>query len=438
MSLIDLKSKVSDPQVLDRKPVLGLVSTLKNALDGVVLDDFSRHMDCFVAAIRRDGDLLLRLSLWNGRQWMLCPKGAEKVHIRLLSRKAIPYLLEPSLSNLGKAYVEGLIDVEGELVDLIAMAHKLAGVALNTNSRLVRTATRYVHSRHVDKANISHHYDVSNEFYQLWLDSEMVYSCAYFEQGGESLAQAQIKKLDHVLKKVRARPNDRLLDVGCGWGALVIRAAQQYGCHCTGITLSEQQYVYARERVAALGLEGRVEILLKDYRDVSGEYDRITSVGMFEHVGVANLPGYFRDLNSLLSAGGVMLNHGITSSDADGRPTPFGGGDFIEKYVFPRGELAHIGTVLTAMKRGGLEVQDVESLRRHYALTLAYWSDAFEAKSEVIRAIIGEKKYRVWRVYLMGSAYAFDHDEISVFQVVCSKAGLASSNLPYSRRHMYE
>jgi cyclopropane-fatty-acyl-phospholipid synthase len=416
---------------------VGFAKYIRFGLDNFILAHTYQKIDRLFASIRREGDLSLGLSLWNGHRWSLCPNGSEKVHIKLVSARAIPLLLQPSLSNLGTAYVEGLIDVQGDLADMIEMAHLLAQLTLKAEGLMGRVANRYAHSRQIDKAAVSHHYDVSNDFYRLWLDSEMVYSCAYFERGDETLAQAQMKKIDHILKKVRIGKTDHLLDVGCGWGALVIRAAQNYGCRCTGITLSEQQYVYANDRVKALGLEDRIEIRLQDYRDIRGEFDRITSVGMFEHVGVHHLPNYFATLHSLLSDEGVMLNHGITSTDADNGQTAFGGGDFIAKYVFPSGELAHIGTVLNAMQRGGLEVQDVESLRRHYATTLNCWSESFESQSGVIRSLIGEKNYRVWRVYLLGCAYAFDHDEISVFQVVCSKAGRDSKTLPHSRRFMY-
>jgi cyclopropane-fatty-acyl-phospholipid synthase len=401
-------------------------------------DTLEHRIEQWVLGLSQQGPLPLTLKLWTGREWQLGDSRAPGVTVKILTSAGIPYLIEPSLSNLGEAYVEGLIDVEGRLPDIVNMAYQLAQRSLEAEGIWGRVVRGYGHAMSEDKAAIAHHYDVSNDFYRLWLDPEMVYSCAYFDTGTESLAQAQLDKLDHILTKIQAQANDRLLDIGCGWGALVIRAAEKFGCHCVGITLSEKQYAVAKERVRFLGLENRVEIRLQDYREVVGEFERITSVGMVEHVGIANLTGYFSTIRRLLAPHGVAMNHGITSSDANNGQTAFGGGDFIAKYVFPGGELAHIGTVLTAMQKGGLEVRDVESLRRHYARTLTHWAEAFETKADQVRALVGEKVYRIWRIYLLGSAYAFERDQISLFQVVCGKDGLPSEALPWSRRFMYE
>jgi cyclopropane-fatty-acyl-phospholipid synthase len=396
------------------------------------------RLGTWISKLRSQGVMSLKISLWTGREWGLSDSLGESVAVRLLSVKAIPKLIEPSLSNLAEAYVEGFIDVDANLPDLIAMAHQLARRTLKAEGVWGRISHRYSHSKADDKSAIASHYDLSNDFYSLWLDPEMVYSCAYFETGTETLAQAQTKKLDHILRKIQAKPNDRLLDIGCGWGALVIRAAQNFGCFCVGITLSERQFQFASERVRALGLQDRVEIRLQDYRDIRGEFDRITSVGMFEHVGVTQLPAYFSVIQKLLTQDGLAMNHGITSSDPDDGQTAYGGGDFIAKYVFPGGELAHIGTVLTAMQRGGLEVRDVESLRRHYARTLLDWGSVFEENAIKIKAMVGEKSYRIWRIYLFGCAYAFEQDEISLFQVVCGKAGLPAEQHTWSRKFVYQ
>ena len=255
--------------------------------------------------------------------------------------------------------------------------------------------------------------------------------------GDETLDEAQIKKIDHILTKIRLQPGQTLLDIGCGWGALVLRAAQKYGARCLGVTLSQNQYELATERVRAAGLQDQIEIRIQDYRDLTGQFDRITSVGMFEHVGRKNLPGYFRRMHDLLADGGVAMNHGITSSDTAGGESSMGGGDFIDRYVLPQGELPHISLALSAAQDGGLEALDVESLRRHYARTLEHWAERFEANGETIRAMVGEKKYRIWRVYLAGCAHAFDADEISIFQTVLQKAGKSATTIPWSRRYIY-
>jgi cyclopropane-fatty-acyl-phospholipid synthase len=352
-------------------------------------------------------------------------------------------LLAPSLDSLGQAYVEGHIDVHGSVQDAIDIAHRLAesGAAGEDAGWMGRAVRRLIdathHTRAQDREAIQYHYDVSNAFYAEWLDPAMVYSCAYFENGDETLAEAQARKIDHILTKLRLQPGQTLLDIGCGWGALVLRAADLFGARCVGITLSRNQLDLATERVRAAGLRDRVEIRLQDYRDVQGTFDRIASVGMFEHVGLKNLAPYFRIVHDLLAPGGWALNHGITSTDPCNGETSHGGGRFIDRYVFPQGELPHIGTVLTAMQQGGLEAVDAENLRRHYARTLKCWSDSFEARGEHLRTLVDERRWRIWRMYLMGCQWAFEHDEISLFQVLCRRAGQDADSLPWSRGWMY-
>ena len=395
------------------------------------------RINSWISSIAPQVALPLRIELWNGRSFDFSPE-APRVTIRVPSPSAARYLLKPSLSSLGTAYVEGAIEVTGRAVDMIKVVNALARSSLTDSGSLARIARTFRHNRKEDAEAIRYHYDVSNEFYQQFLDPNMVYSCAYFERGDEDLATAQIKKIDHILAKIRLLPGQSLLDIGCGWGALVIRAAQKYQARCVGITLSENQYELARERVQAAGVAHLVEIRLQDYRDVRGSFDRITSVGMFEHVGVKHLVEYFGIINKLLADDGLVMNHGITSTDPDNGETPYGGGEFIEKYVFPHGELAHLGQVLRAMQQGQLEAYDVENLRRHYARTCAIWTENFETHEEKVRELAGDKRFRIWHVYLAGCAYAFDQDWISLYQIVCGKAGRHPSALPWSRRHMYQ
>ena len=361
-----------------------------------------------------------------------------QVDIRVRDPSALPLLIDPGLDTLGEAYVEGLIDVDGSMADILAVAHRLADTAEPEGGLLGRLRRRFSHTRESDSKAIEYHYDVSNEFYAQWLDERMVYSCGYFENGDESLGEAQVRKIDHILTKIQLQPGQRLLDIGCGWGALVLRAAQKFGAHCVGVTLSKNQHALARERVKAAGLEGRIDIRLQDYRDVNdGPFDRITSVGMFEHVGLDHLAAYFGHIRSLLKPDGWAMNHGITSTDAHDGETRHGGGTFIDRYVFPQGELPHISTVLRTMQEGGLEAFDVESLRRHYMRTTQLWSEAFEARTAQIKPLVDEKKWRIWRVYLAGCAWAFEHDEVSIYQVICRAAGQRAQGLPWSRRFIY-
>ena len=394
------------------------------------------RLSAWISGTRSQLAIPLRIELWNGQHFDFSPD-APRVTIRVPNLAAARYLITPSLSNLGTAYVEGLIEVRGKAKDMINIVNALARSTLKAEGKFARVVRQIGHTRQKDAEAIRYHYDVSNEFYQQFLDPAMVYSCAYFEDGTEDLAAAQVKKIDHILRKIQLQPNQTLLDIGCGWGALVIRAAQQYGARCVGITLSQNQYELAKERVRRAGLEHLVEIRIQDYRDVQGTFDRITSVGMFEHVGIRHLPEYFGIINRLLAQDGLAMNHGITSTDPDNGESPYGGGEFIEKYVFPHGELAHIGEVLKALQQGSLEALDVENLRRHYARTCSIWTDNFEANSERIQTMTDERRYRIWHVYLAGCSYAFEQDWISLYQIVCGKAGRRTQNLPWSRRYMY-
>jgi cyclopropane-fatty-acyl-phospholipid synthase len=318
------------------------------------------------------------------------------------------------------------------------VAHRLAETAEPEGGLLGRLRRRFGHTRESDSEAIQYHYDVSNAFYREWLGEGMVYSCGYFENGDETLDEAQIRKIDHILTKIRLQPGQRLLDIGCGWGALVLRAAEKFGAQCVGVTLSKNQHELACERVKAAGLQDRIDIRLQDYRDVKdGPFDRVTSVGMFEHVGLDHLVAYFTKIRSLLKPDGWAMNHGITSTDAYDGETRHGGGHFIDRYVFPQGELPHISTVLRTMQEGGLEAFDVESLRRHYMRTTQLWSEAFEAHTAQIKPLVDEKRWRIWRIYLAGCAWAFEHDEVSIYQVICRAAGENAAGLPWSRRWIY-
>ncbi|TJZ69782.1 SAM-dependent methyltransferase [Chitiniphilus eburneus] len=392
-----------------------------------LIDDFMSRMQLHAIPVR--------IQLWNGHAVDLAPE--PPVVIRVKSLKGLRHVARASLDSLGQAYVEGHIDLEGKLLDLIDVATQLAchsGQAERNDN-----AESSSHSRELDRSAIQYHYDVSNAFYAQWLDPQMVYSCAYFHTRDDTLEAAQRQKIDHILTKIRLQPGQTLLDIGCGWGALAIRAASHYGAKVLGVTLSENQYEFARERIQREGLADRCEVRLLDYRDVSGKFDRITSVGMFEHVGLANLETYFRCIDEHLEDGGVVMNHGITSTDPWSRSSPWGGGDFIDRYVFPHGELPHISLVLQTMSAAGLEAADVENLRHHYALTLQHWAARFEAAGDSIRTLAGEERYRIWRIYLAGCAHAFTHEWVALHQVLGIKRGGARPGypLPLTRDYMY-
>jgi len=397
---------------------------------------FLEHrLERFVEKLKQSTSVPLRLELWNGRAFDFAAHPTVKISVPRPS--ALRFLVSPDLMKLGQAYVEGYLRVEGPIQEIIRVAESLARGAAASGRRGLRRFAR--HTRYRDRKAIQYHYDVSNEFYALWLDRDMVYSCAYFRQESDSLDTAQEQKLDHILNKLVLKPGERFLDVGCGWGALVVRAAKKYGARATGITLSRNQYEFVSKRIKEEGLEGRCEVRLQDYRDVpeKGAFDKIASVGMFEHVGLRNLETYFAKLNSLLADGGLVMNHGITSSDPDSRWVGMGAGEFIDRYVFPQGEVPHLSRVLREIARAGFEVVDAESLRRHYARTCLEWAKRLEQHREQAIASAGEKRYRIWQIYLAGCSHGFAQEWMNIYQLLARKQGGAINPLPLTRDYMY-
>lgn len=365
----------------------------------------------------------------------------------------------PGELSLAEAYVHEDFDVEGQIEAVFPLAdHLLArrrtiAERLRHSGRLLRLpglhrgdrpqvgregarlrGTR--HSKARDRRAVTYHYDVPGEFYALWLDERMVYSCAYFATSEEDLDAAQERKLDYLCRKLRLKRGERVLDIGCGWGGLLIHAARRYGVSALGITLSEPQAELANERIERAGLENRCRVEVRDYREIEDPegYDKLLSVGMFEHVGEAFLPQYFRRAHRLLRPGGVFLNHGIArNATVPARRGP----SFISRYVFPDGELVPIVATLEAAEAGGFEVRDVESLREHYALTLRHWVRRLEARADEARLITDESTYRVWRLYMAGSAHGFETGRLNVYQTLLSKPDQGKSGLPLSRADWY-
>jgi len=293
------------------------------------------------------------------------------------------------------------------------------------------------HSKAENREAIGFHYDVSNDFYRLWLDERMVYSCAYFERAGMTLEAAQDAKLEHICRKLQLAPGERMLDVGCGWGALVMHAARHHGVSAHGITLSERQLQEARARIDAAGLSDRVTVELRDYRDLPGEagYDKVSSIGMFEHVGLKNLPVYFDTLRRQLRPGGLLLNHGITHYTEGWDKTL--STEFINRYVFPDGQLDTVGNIQRHMERAAFEILDVEAWRPHYALTLRHWVARLEARHAQALAHVSESTYRVWRLYMAACALEFESGDIGVYQLLATRRIAGGTPVPMTRRHMY-
>ena len=379
----------------------------------------------------------VRLQMPDG-QW-LGPKDA-RVELAAKTVGAIKNLVAGDIGKIGEDYVEGRVEINSPMRDLMAAAAALLpgspveAARQGAFSALIkRLISVWRHSMERDAKQIEFHYDLSDDFYGLWLDPLRVYSCAYYKEPDMTLAQAQEAKLDHICRKLNLRPGERFVDIGAGWGGLLLWAAEHYGVDATGITLSKNQHAYVNDLIDKKGLSGRVRMHLLDYRQLDTEkpFDKIASVGMFEHVGRAQLDGYFTRLRHLLAPGGLVMNHGITAGGVDNAQLGHGMGDFIEKYIFPGGELTHIGNVMTHMAAGGLESLDVENLRPHYARTLWAWSDGLEANLDRAQEILsderGQRALRAYRLYLAGCAAGFENGWIALFQIL-------GAHLPQSGR----
>jgi cyclopropane-fatty-acyl-phospholipid synthase len=404
-----------------------------------------------------DGAHQVGVRLWDGTHW---PDAAPRpVTLVLQHPGALRSAFLPGTElGLAEAYLYDDLDIEGDIESVFGLADALAEATsgwrkkLRAARDLMRLPPSEVHDhgrrgparltgrRHSierDRQAVTYHYDVSNDFYALWLDRRMVYSCAYFQSPNQNLDIAQEQKLDYICRKLRLQPGQRLLDVGCGWGGLVIYAAKHYSVDATGITLSQPQADLANRRIAEAELADHCRVEVRDYRQMDGpeSYDALVSVGMFEHVGAATLPTYFAQAWRLLKPGSVFLNHGIASRATD---KPQNGPSFSDAYVFPDGELVPINTTLHVAEEAGFEVRDVESLREHYALTLRHWVRNLEAHHDEALEFVDEPTYRVWRLFTSGSAYGFTAGRLNVYQTLLVKPGdRGQSGLPLTRADWY-
>lgn len=395
--------------------------------------------------------------LWDGSVWDAEPGEPSRFTMVLRNPGVLRTMFwSPSELALGEAYLYNDLDIEGDISSAFFLADRLVRLRLGVAECLrfarillalpssdrqwgARPAERLrgpLHSIGRDKQAVTYHYDMSNAFYSLWLDERMVYSCAYFTDPGNNLDSAQERKLDYICRKLRLQHGERVLDIGCGWGGLVIHAAKNYGVQVHGITLSRPQADLANERIRLAGLSDRCRVDVRDYRELhaSEGYDKLVSVGMFEHVGKARLQEYFQGAFRLLRPGGVFLNHGIACNP--GFP-PIPGSSFSDHYIFPDGELLPLGTTLSVAERSGFEVRDVESLREHYVLTLRHWLRRLETRREEACSVTDEKTYRLWRLYLAGAAHKFRVGQNSVYQLLLSKSSDGESGLPLTRGDWY-
>lgn len=392
----------------------------------------------------------LALQWPGGRAGALAPS----VLLRMRRRQLLAHLASGRVGSLADAYVRGDLEIEGQISDVVEVAAALAGDPVQ-RGRSGAWARWLAHLRSAwwshrparDSRQVRFHYDVSDDFYALWLDPLRVYSCAYYADPAMTLAQAQQAKLELICRKLQLRPGQRFLDIGAGWGALLLWAAQHHGVRGLGITLSRNQHAHVTRLIQAAGLQGRVEVKLLDYRQLRDDegFDRIASVGMFEHVGRGQLRAYFDTLHRLLRPGGLLLNHGIAAGGVDNAELGAGMGRFIEKHIFPGGELVHVSQAAQDLARGGLELVDAECLRPHYARTLWAWSDNLERQLDRARALTNDATVRAYRLYLAGSAMSFERGWLSLYQLLAARperaaAGARSwaarSDYPFTRRHL--
>jgi len=396
--------------------------------------------------------------LWDGTEW---PAESETSDFTLaLNHPAsVRRMLSDPTSDLaiGEAYIYNDFDIIGNIEAVFPVADYLSHQdwslsnriklgwellhlpgkrEIDSDGRKAAEVSGKAHSIERDRQAVTYHYNVSNDFYRLWLDRNMVYSCAYFSSPEEDLDTAQERKLDYICRKLRLRPGEKLLDIGCGWGGLIIHAAKHYGVKALGITLSEPQAEFANHRIQEEGLGNLCSVEVRDYREVAGEesFDKLVSVGMFEHVGEALLPTYFQQAWKLLRPGGTFLNHGIANTATGPHPKK---PTFSNRYVFPDGELVPINISLHHAEEAGFEVRDVESLREHYALTLRNWVQRLEAHHDQALQFVDEPTYRVWRLFMSGSAYGFQIGRLNVYQSLLVKSIHGKSNLPLTRTDWY-
>lgn len=400
--------------------------------------------------------------LWDGTEWRKSSATAKNPpsftivlnHAASLRRMFLP----PSDTRLGLSYTLGDFDIEGDVggaldlgrhlwetwrwVDTLVNAYKLIRLPSQPHGadKHAPRLNGTVHSEQRDRRAISFHYDVGNDFYRLWLDDRMVYSCGYFRTPNDSIHDAQLRKLDMLCRKLRLKSGERLLDIGCGWGALAIHAAREYGAVVTGVTLSERQVELARTRAESAGVSNLVSFELRDYRRVEGTFDKIVSVGMIEHVGRTNLLQYFTKAYDLLKPGGVFLNHGITLLHDKFEPQQKVRNGFFGRYIFPDGDLQPIPYVLKHAADTGFEIRDVESLREHYALTLKCWHARFDRNEKEIVKIVGRDTFRLWKLYLLSAGWGFKTGLHSIVQTLLYKpdeTGPAVEHFPLIRDDWY-
>ncbi|CCW40735.1 SAM-dependent methyltransferase [Streptococcus agalactiae] len=382
--------------------------------------------------IKSTFDIPLQVTYPNGN---IETYNGNNPHVKLKLNKnfSVSELSKDPSIVLGEAVMDGDIEIYGSIQELILSAYR-CGDSFLRNSKFSKLIPKQFHDKKHSKSDIQKHYDIGNDFYKLWLDDTMTYSCAYFKHKNDSLEQAQLNKVHHILNKLNAQPGGKLLDIGCGWGTLIITAAKEYGLNATGITLSEEQASFITKRIKEEGLENKVTVLIKDYRDIHETYDYITSVGMFEHVGKENLSQYFQTISKRLNINGLALIHGITGQVGGNHGS--GTNSWINKYIFPGGYIPRLTENLNHIASAGLQIADLEPLRRHYQKTLELWTKNFHNALPEVRKTHDNRFINMWDLYLQSCAASFESGNIDIFQYLLSK-GVSKDTMPMTRDYMY-
>ena len=384
----------------------------------------------YKSLLSRSFNIPVKVVYWDGKS-AVYGDGEPEVTITFKEKIPIRVFTKNASIALGEAYMDGKIEIDGSIQKLITAAYESVGSFMR-NSKFRRFLPKQGHSEKESESDVQSHYDVGNDFYKLWLDDTLTYSCAYFDHGNrDDLTKAQIDKVHHILKKLDPKPGKTLLDIGCGWGTLMLTAAKEYGLRVTGVTLSEEQFNLVQKRIKDEGLEDVAEVLLIDYRELGDrKWDYITSVGMFEHVGKENLGLYFKDIYKYLTNDGVALIHGITRQQGGA----YNG--WINKYIFPGGYIPGLQEMVGHIVENNMQIADIEMLRRHYQRTLEIWDMNFNAHRSQIEDMMGDRFTRMWDLYLQACAASFESGNIDVIQYLITK-GASGKNLPMTRDYIY-
>ncbi|APU71351.1 cyclopropane-fatty-acyl-phospholipid synthase [Companilactobacillus crustorum] len=371
----------------------------------------------------------IKVIFWDGKEKTYGPEGKSDITIKFNDKVPISDVVKHATLTLGEAYMDKKIEIEGSIQKLITSAYTQSD-SFMSSLKLKKYIPKFNHSEEGNKKEIQEHYDIGNDFYKLWLDKTMTYSCAYFRTPEDTLEQAQMNKVHHILNKLNTKPGETILDIGCGWGTMMFTAAKEYGLKAKGVTLSQEQYDYVNQKIQDENLGDQMEVMLEDYREVSEKFDHVVSVGMFEHVGKDNLPGYFKTVKDVLKPDGNALIHGIT-----GQHYGVGVDAWLVKYIFPGGYIPDVKENVGHILDAGLQIDDLEPLRRHYQKTVEIWDRNFNKVEDKVNEMYGERFVRMWDLYLQACAASFESGNIDVIQFLLTN-GASGTAMPMTREYM--